>query len=164
MVINNNAISALLEAVKETAVKYSECKKVQVGAVIFDYVCGIPFPLAYGCNHTHPVSCKEYGCKRVAVYGEDSDKHRLPSDCRAIHAEIEAIASAARKGVLIEGSSILISRYPCESCAKAIVTAGIKEVLYGGKQLISAETKAMFDSARIDVIHIERRTNETECK
>lgn len=164
MLISGKALSALLEAVEETAVKYSECKKVQVGAVVFATVCGTPHPLAYGCNHTHPVSCKEYGCKRVNVYGEDSDKHRLPSDCRAIHAEIEAIASAARKGVKIDGCSILISRYPCESCAKAIVTSGIEHVFYAGEQLISEETKAIFDSARVDVIHIERGKDETERK
>lgn len=158
-------ITALFEATQESAQNASQCNKAQVGAVIFERVHGIPHVVSFGCNHTYPVSCKDYGCKRMAVYGEDSDKHRLPSDCRAIHAEIDAIAFAAKEGIYTNGLSMLITRYPCESCAKAIVSAGIYKVYYGGKQLISEETKAIFDDAGVTVIHLlEGEDYEVECK
>jgi deoxycytidylate deaminase len=51
--------------------------------------------------------------------------------CRAIHAEMDAITSVARKGGLsLRGSSLFCTTYPCHSCARHIVAAGIKAVYY----------------------------------
>lgn len=45
------------------------------------------------------------------------------------HAESNAIAQAARNGVRLMGSTlVLTSLYPCSNCAKAIIQAGIKAV------------------------------------
>ncbi len=50
--------------------------------------------------------------------------------CRASHAERNAIYLAAKKGISTEGSVIYISAFPCEECLKAIVMAGIKEIVF----------------------------------
>jgi dCMP deaminase len=47
-----------------------------------------------------------------------------------IHAEQNAIAFAAKNGISTNNSSIFISASPCSSCAKLIISAGIKEVYY----------------------------------
>lgn len=50
---------------------------------------------------------------------------------RAIHAEMEAILSAARtgrKGLL--GGTLYVTTYPCENCVKHILAAGIERVVY----------------------------------
>lgn len=45
------------------------------------------------------------------------------------HAELNAITNAARVGTPLEGSTIVITHPPCMDCARAIVQAGIVEVI-----------------------------------
>ena len=94
------------------------------------------------------------GYAGIELYGEDSKNHRLPSDCRAVHSEIDAIAQAAKFGISTYRATIIVTRYPCEACARAILTAGIKTVYYGREQKISEETEKIFKSGNIKVYHI----------
>lgn len=50
--------------------------------------------------------------------------------CRAVHAEQNAIAQAARLGISIEGATLYCTHKPCVTCTKIIVNAGIKRVVY----------------------------------
>lgn len=52
----------------------------------------------------------------------------MPS--RAVHAEANAIAQAAKHGVETDGSKIYVTLEPCLSCLKLIISAGIKEISY----------------------------------
>ncbi len=52
----------------------------------------------------------------------------LPS--RAVHAEANAIAQAAKHGIATEGSSIYVTLEPCLNCMKLIISAGITEIYY----------------------------------
>lgn len=45
------------------------------------------------------------------------------------HAEANAIANAARVGTPLEGSSIVVTHFPCMDCARLIVQSGIKQVI-----------------------------------
>jgi cytidine deaminase len=49
---------------------------------------------------------------------------------RTVHAEMEAIVSAARRGTSVRGGTIYTTTFPCHMCAKHIVAAGIKRVVY----------------------------------
>ncbi len=50
---------------------------------------------------------------------------------RAVHAEMEAIISVARStNATTKGSSLYTTTFPCHNCARHIVDAGIKEVIY----------------------------------
>ncbi|MFJ7439714.1 anti-phage dCTP deaminase [Methylorubrum thiocyanatum] len=49
---------------------------------------------------------------------------------RAVHAEMDAILSAARVGVSPNGCRLFVSTFPCHYCARHIVSAGIDEVQY----------------------------------
>jgi deoxycytidylate deaminase len=49
---------------------------------------------------------------------------------RAVHAEAEAILSAARMGLSTRGSLLYCTTFPCHVCAKHIVGAGIGQVTY----------------------------------
>jgi deoxycytidylate deaminase len=49
---------------------------------------------------------------------------------RAVHAEMDALLSAARKGVPLVGCRVFVTTYPCHYCARHIVAAGIDEVQY----------------------------------
>lgn len=61
---------------------------------------------------------KDTGLLNITEYG------------RAVHAEMEAILSAARNGVSIRGGTLYSTTYPCHNCAKHIVAAGIIKVKY----------------------------------
>ncbi|GLS29191.1 deoxycytidylate deaminase [Mesorhizobium albiziae] len=49
---------------------------------------------------------------------------------RAVHAEMDAILSAARVGVSPKGCRLFVTTFPCHYCARHIVSAGISEVQY----------------------------------
>lgn len=141
-----------LDMAQSYADKVSGCRKVAVGSAIVSTEGNV---IAMGANRAVPDLCKTpRGCLRVEKYGEDSKNHRNPEDCRAIHSEIDAICSAASSGVPVKGSSIFVTRYPCEGCAKAIIAAGIKKVYYGGTAHISPQTAVMFRAFGVDCVYI----------
>ena len=142
----------MLDLAQRYADKMSGCRKVAVGCILTPK--GDTTVQIYGCNKTLPLDCRKFGCRRVQLYGEDSKNHRLPSDCRAIHSEVDAITQAAWFGHSVYGATMYVTRYPCEACARAIVNAGIKYVYYGREQEISEETKAIFDEGHVTVTHI----------
>lgn len=49
----------------------------------------------------------------------------------AVHAEVNAIAFAARHGVPTEGSTLYTTDSPCSACAQLVINAGITEVKFG---------------------------------
>ena len=47
-----------------------------------------------------------------------------------IHAEMNAICDAAKRGVSINESVAYITHYPCINCYKALASSGIKRIFY----------------------------------
>lgn len=73
-------------------------------------------------------TCKERGeCLRRKL-GIQSGTHA--EICYAIHAEQNAIIQAAKLGVSIDGATLYCTHQPCSVCARMIVNAGIKRVVY----------------------------------
>ncbi len=73
-------------------------------------------------------SCKERGeCLRVKLGIESGTRHEL---CYAVHAEQNAIIQAARLGIVLEGATLYCTHQPCVICAKMIINAGIKRIVY----------------------------------
>ena len=65
--------------------------------------------------------------------------HCIDMDCildergkciRTVHAELNCICFAAKYGIKTEGATMYITHSPCLDCAKAIINAGIKKVIY----------------------------------
>lgn len=51
--------------------------------------------------------------------------------CRnATHAEVNALAYAARQGISTEGGTLYVERSPCIDCARLLISAGISRVVY----------------------------------
>lgn len=109
----------------ELTAKRSTCSRRNVGAVIVrdnravaTGYNGAPRGLAH---------CEEMGgCLREKLGVPSGQRHEL---CRALHAEQNAIISAASMGNAIEGGTIYITHQPCVICAKMIVNAGIKRIV-----------------------------------
>lgn len=61
----------------------------------------------------------------------DIDKiNNLTEYVRAVHGEMEAIMSCARKGISTLNAHLYCTTYPCHNCAKHIISAGIKRVTF----------------------------------
>ena len=71
--------------------------------------------------------CSPNICIRNKLNIPSGEKHEL---CRGSHSEVNAIAQAAKNGVNIDNSTIYITTQPCIYCAKALVNAGIKRIVY----------------------------------
>ena len=68
-----------------------------------------------------------------------------------VHAELNAILNAGGKSLV--GSRIFVSLFPCHECAKAIIQAGVKEVVYLSDKYSGTESdtasKRMLNSAGV---------------
>lgn len=49
---------------------------------------------------------------------------------RVVHAEMEALLSCARNNVSTRDATMYVTTFPCHNCAKHIIAAGIKKVVY----------------------------------
>ena len=47
-----------------------------------------------------------------------------------IHAEMNAVTDAAKRGVSIDGSVAYITHYPCINCYKALASSGVQKIYY----------------------------------
>ncbi len=76
--------------------------------------------LATGYNGSLPglPHCDDVGCLIV-------DGHCI----RTNHAEMNAICQAARNGVSLNGATAYVTNMPCTTCAKALVSTGIRRVV-----------------------------------
>ena len=62
--------------------------------------------------------CEDAGCMIV-------DNHCV----RTVHAEMNALIQAARRGHGVEGATAYITNMPCTTCSKSLITAGVKRVV-----------------------------------
>ena len=74
--------------------------------------------------------------------------------CYAVHAEQNAIIQAAKLGVSVQGATLYCTHQPCTICAKMIINAGIKRVVfkYGYPDEFSLE---LFKEAGVEVVKFE---------
>ncbi|HBR14857.1 MAG TPA: dCMP deaminase [Candidatus Omnitrophica bacterium] len=76
--------------------------------------------IATGYNGSIPgdLHCEDVGCLVM-------DNHCV----RTVHAEMNAVVQAAKRGHAVEGATAYVTNMPCTTCAKALITAGIKRVV-----------------------------------
>ena len=94
----------------------STCLRLQVGAIIIDegrIVSGGYNGAPAGFPHCTPDIC-----------GPDNPCHRT------IHAEANAIAFAAKRGIATQDCAMWATDSPCLECAKLIINAGIASVTF----------------------------------
>jgi dCMP deaminase len=95
------------------------CPKKQVGICIAT-PAGRVVLTGYNGAPANMLHCTQVGC--------DLDTN---GDCqRAIHAEANAIALAAKLGIALNGYIAYITDFPCHKCFQLLVSAGISQVYY----------------------------------
>ncbi len=104
----------------------STCTRAKVGAVIVRD----KNILATGYNGS-PAGlphCTEVGC---LIYRSQTPEGEVEENCfRTIHAEINAIAQAAKNGSAIREAHIYITHTPCIHCFKTLINTGIVRICY----------------------------------
>lgn len=105
--------------------KRSTCIRRQVGAVLVKD----KNILATGYNGAPSgiEHCLDRGCLREQMHIPSGERHEI---CRGLHAEQNAIIQAAKHGTGIEGSTIYCTNQPCGICAKMIINAGVREIVF----------------------------------
>ena len=103
----------------------STCLAFPVGAVIVQDRQVLA--TGYNGSPSGSVHCTAQGYCYPGLSSCDASK-TMPS--RAVHAEANAIAQAAKHGISTNGASIYVTLEPCVSCLKLIISAGIKQVFY----------------------------------
>lgn len=85
--------------------------------------------------------CDDVGHEMHTVINEDGTKSM---HCvRTTHAEQNAIAQAARFGLAVDGGTIYCKMVPCYTCAKLIITSGIKRVVSDKDYHVSKRSAAI---------------------
>jgi dCMP deaminase len=69
------------------------------------------------------------GCVREKLGIPSGQRHEI---CRAAHAEQNAIVQAAYSGTSVNGSTMYVTTQPCVLCAKMIINAGIRKIVFKG--------------------------------
>lgn len=113
----------------------STCDRLHVGCVIerdgrilVQGYNGAPAGLEH-CNHE--CDCGQVEKSREVGVGYCTLECNSQQPCtRAVHAEQNAVAFAARHGVGLEGASAWVTNQPCLPCAQTMINAGIKAVMY----------------------------------
>ena len=122
------------------AARRSKDPNTQVGACI---VSQDNIIISTGYNGL-PNGCSDYEYPWEREGEETKDPY-------VVHAELNAILNA--NGRDLRGSRLYVALFPCNECAKAIIQAGVKEVLYlSDKYADTSATRAskrMMDSAGV---------------
>ncbi|MBQ2554024.1 MAG: dCMP deaminase family protein [Prevotella sp.] len=76
-----------------------------------------------------------------------------------LHAEANAITKLARSHNNSEGSTLYVTASPCIECAKLIIQAGIRRVVYGEKYRLDDGLR-LLERANIEVVYLNPENNE----
>ena len=132
--------------------KRSNCESRKVGAIITvdNQIIATGYNGApKGLHHCIDAG----GCLRKKNNIESGTRQEV---CRAVHAEQNAIISAAVRGVSIKNGTLYTNTYPCSICARMIINAEIKRIVYDS-DYSDPLSKEMLDESGIKVLRLKRK-------
>lgn len=127
----------------------SKDPSTQVGACIVSKDNKI---LSMGYNG-FPIGCSD----DEFPWGKEGDDPYDAKYLYSAHSELNAILNY--RGGSLEGSKIYVTLFPCNECAKAIIQAGIKQVIYANDKYADTPavraSKRMMDAAGVEYIQYQ---------
>lgn len=105
----------------EATAQRSTCPSRKVGSVIVNPDTNQVISMGYNGSPRGTAHCGEECLTRESGKGWRK--------CRAIHAELNAIISAAMNGVSTNGATMYLTTTPCVFCSRTLINAGIKKVI-----------------------------------
>lgn len=128
----------------------STCLRRQVGAILV--VDKHIISTGYNGPPTGLAHCEETVCLREQLGIPSGERPEL---CRGVHAEQNAIIQAALHGVSTKGATLYVSASPCVICAKMLINAGVKRIVYEEEYPDELAFK-LLKEANVDLVKIER--------
>lgn len=119
------------------------CPRLRVGAVAVKD--GYILATGYNGAPRNMEHCIDVGCLLV-----DGHCHR------AVHAEQNVIAMAARKGISLEGATVYVTHFPCDTCFKLLINAGVKEIVYEEMYPNKATEILLKEAQKKDIVKIRQ--------
>lgn len=137
--------------IAELVAQRATCVRRKVGAVIVKekhiLATGYNGPPS-GVEH-----CEVAGCLREKLKIPSGERHEI---CRGLHGEQNAIIQAALHGISIRDSMIYLTNQPCSMCAKMLINAGIKKIIYGGEYPDKLAV-SLLEEAGVELIKYEKK-------
>ena len=128
----------------------STCCRAKVGAVIVKDKNILS--TGYNGSPSGLPHCTDVGC---LVYKSITPDGSVEENCfRTIHAELNAIAQAAKHGSSINNADIYVTHTPCIHCLKVLINTGIKNIYYQREYKIE-RIADMIEQAGINLIQVE---------
>lgn len=140
------------------AASRSTCLRRHVGAVIVKD----RMVLSTGYNDTPRgvPNCGDGGCARCA---SDAPSGTGLDTCLCLHGEQNAIIQAAYHGVSINGATIYVTHQPCLTCAKMILNAGIRRVVFRG-EYPDPTARQMLEAAGVELVRLSEDPQEVAAR
>lgn len=93
-------------------------------------------------------NCCEGGCPRCS---SDAPSGTGLTECLCSHGEENAIVQAAYHGIAVKDSTLYTTYSPCLLCAKMIINAGIREVVYKERYTIDETARKILIEAGVKI-------------
>lgn len=106
----------------------ANCKGSQVGAVLV--VDNRIISTGYNGTAEGTTNCLDGGCVRCKNRDSQYPSGTAYDICICVHAEQNAILSAARFGIKTENSTMYTTMQPCFNCSKAMLQAKVSKIIY----------------------------------
>lgn len=136
-----------------------------------EYFMGFALHAATKSKDTTKVGCiivgPDHEIRAVGYNGAPRGVQDLPERLKrpakylwVAHAEANCVAHAARIGVALKGCKAYVTHSPCSSCAKALIQAGVDDVVVGPgtTKMPEAEfevARTMFQEAGVKVEYLK---------
>lgn len=102
-------------------------------------------------------NCDEGGCPRCASHAPSGTNL---TECLCSHGEENAIVQAAYHGICVKDSTLYTTYSPCLLCAKMIINAGIREVVYRERYSIDSTARAILQEAGVKIRGLGEKAEE----
>ncbi|MFN7341187.1 MAG: deoxycytidylate deaminase [Opitutia bacterium] len=95
----------------------SSCERLHVGCLMVS-------------SGPHPNRIVAAGYNGFLPGAPHDSKIRDGHEQATVHAEQNAVADAAKRGITLQGAVCYVTHFPCVNCAKILASAGIAEIRY----------------------------------
>jgi len=122
-----NYSSLFMDIAERTAIE-SNCVKYKVGAIIVKNNRII----LQGYNGTISgfLNCSEKFKDLDLSSEENRELHHKWSMAFEVHAEMNVISYAAKKGISLENTTLFCTHSPCNNCLKHLIQSGVTNIIY----------------------------------
>lgn len=77
---------------------------------------------------------------------------------RTVHAEQNALAQAAKRGVAVDGATVYMKMEPCAVCAKMMINAGIKRIVCQQAYHAAEESRRVLKKCKVKLEVLDKKT------